>query len=65
LLHHLVDHAAKEEGVGLVEDFGCATKQVLVRGNAGAMIAAPVQGEVDGIAKGSHCDPLYRRVGGG
>jgi hypothetical protein len=37
----LVDHPAKEEGIGLGEVLGCVTMQVFVRGDA-SMIAASV-----------------------
>src|SRR6185503_17721270 len=53
-LHHFVSHPAKEEGIGLVEVLDRVTMQLLVRGNC-TMIAAPVQCDVDGIPKGSHC----------
>src|SRR5262249_58407115 len=52
-LHHLVSHAAKEEGIGLDEVLDRVTMQVFVREH-GTMIAAPVQCDVDGISKGSH-----------
>src|SRR6266481_1141839 len=52
-LHHFVSHPAKEEGIGLVEVLDCVTMQVFVRQYC-AMIAAPVQCDVDGIPKGSH-----------
>jgi hypothetical protein len=56
-LHHFVSHPAKEEGIGLVEVLDRVTMQVFVRENC-TMIAGPVQGDVDGIPKGSH----YERV---
>src|SRR5229473_5635502 len=52
-LHHFVGHPAKEEGIGLVEVLDRVTMQVFVREHY-AMIAAPVQCDVDGIPKGSH-----------
>src|SRR5688500_13241306 len=52
-LHHFVSHPAKEEGIGLDEVLDRVTMQVFVRDH-GAMIAAPVQCDVDGIPKGSH-----------
>src|SRR5438093_13748871 len=53
-LHHFVSHAAKEEGIGLLEvRHVYVTKQVFVRDHC-PMIAAPVQCDVDGIPKGSH-----------
>ena len=51
--HHFVSHPAKEEGIGLVEILGRVTMQLFVRDDC-TMIAAPVQCDVDGIAKGSH-----------
>src|SRR5215469_5122260 len=48
-LHHLVSHAAKEEGIGLDEVLDRVTMQVFVCEH-GTMIAAPI----DGISKGSH-----------
>ena len=53
-LHHFVGYPAKEEGIGLREVLGRVTMQVFVREHC-AMIAAPVQCDVDGIPKGSHC----------
>jgi len=50
-------HPAKEEAIGLVEVLGRVTMQFFVR-QYYTMIAAPVQCDVDGIAKGSH----YARV---
>ena len=52
-LHHLVRHPAKQEGIGPVEVLGRVTMQLFVREHF-AMIAAPVQGDVDGVPKGSH-----------
>src|SRR5215204_3366421 len=52
-LHHFVGDPAKEEGIGLREALGPVTMQLFVRGH-GPMIAAPVQGDVDGIPQGSH-----------
>src|SRR5215472_14746066 len=52
-LHHFVSHPPKEEGIGLVEVLNCVTMQVFIRDHY-SMIAAPVQCDVDGIAKGSH-----------
>jgi hypothetical protein len=49
----LVSHSAEEEGIGLVEVLDRVTMQLLVR-ETNTMIAAPVQRDVDGIAKGSH-----------
>src|SRR5580658_3437536 len=46
-------HPAKEESIGLDESLDRVTKHVFVQGH-GTMIAAPVQRDVDGIAKGSH-----------
>jgi hypothetical protein len=51
-LHHFGSHPAKEEGIGLVEVPGRVTMQVFVRDHL-TMIAAPVQGDIDGIPKGS------------
>src|ERR1043166_2371130 len=58
-LHHFVSHPAKEEGIGTVEVLDRVTMQVFVRGDC-AMIAAPVQRDVDGISKGSHYVLLRR-----
>ena len=52
-LHHLVGHPAEEEGIGPVEVLGRVTMQLLV-GDHLAMIAAAVQGDVDGVPKRSH-----------
>src|SRR5437867_7386350 len=52
-LHHFVSYAAKEEGIGLLEILDGVTMQFFVRQHY-AMIAAPVQRDVDGIAKWSH-----------
>src|SRR4029077_18136239 len=52
-LHHVVGHPAKEEGIGLGEVLDRVTMQVFVRVDR-TMIAAAVQGDVDGIPKGSH-----------
>jgi hypothetical protein len=49
----LVGHPAKEEGIGLDEVVDGVTMQFFVR-DPDAMIAAPVQCDVDGIPKGSH-----------
>src|SRR5687767_5832659 len=51
--HHFVGHAAEEEGIGLDEGLGRVTMQRFVRRYC-TMIAAPVQCDVDGIAKGTH-----------
>ncbi|HEY5743928.1 MAG TPA: hypothetical protein VIS99_15480 [Terrimicrobiaceae bacterium] len=52
-LHHFVGDAAKEQRVGLREALGPVTMQLFVRGHC-LMIAASIQGDVDGIPKGSH-----------
>lgn len=52
-LHHFVSHPAKEEGIRLDEVLDRMTMQVFVRDDA-TMIAASVQGDVDGITQGSH-----------
>src|SRR5262249_7122519 len=52
-LHHLVNHPAKEEGIGLFEVLGVVTMQLFVREDR-TMIAAPIQCDVDGIPKRSH-----------
>jgi len=49
----LIGHPAKKEGIGLRDVLGRVTMQLFVR-DAFMMIAAPVQGDVDGIPKGSH-----------
>jgi len=49
----LIGHPAKKEGIGLRDVLGRVTMQLFVR-DAFTMIAAPVQGDVDGIPKGSH-----------
>src|SRR5216684_2879421 len=46
-LHHFVSHAAKEEGIGLLEFLDHVTIYFFVRGNC-TMIAAPIQCDVDG-----------------
>ena len=43
----------KEQGIGPVKVLDRVTMQFFVRGNC-TMIAAAVQGDVDGITKGSH-----------
>src|SRR5205823_4028349 len=53
-LHHFVGYPTKEEGIGLRDVLGVVTMHFFVRGYC-TMIAAPVQGDVDGIPKGSHC----------
>jgi hypothetical protein len=53
-LHHFVRHAAKEKSIGLDDVVHRVTVQVFVRDHF-PMIAAPVQCDVDGISKGSHC----------
>src|SRR5262245_59160359 len=58
-LHHFVSHPAKEEGIGPIEVLDRVTMQVFVRDHY-TMIAAPVQCDVDGIPKGSHCVLLKR-----
>jgi hypothetical protein len=52
-LHHLVGHPTEEEGVGPGEVLGMVTVQVFI-GNDRAMIAAAVEGDVDGIPEGAH-----------
>jgi hypothetical protein len=47
-LHHLVSDPAEEEGVGLFQFFDGVAMQLVVHGY-GTVIAAPVQGDVDGI----------------
>jgi hypothetical protein len=49
----LISHPAKKEGIGPVEVLDRMTVQVFVR-ESFTVIAAPVQSDVDGIAKGSH-----------
>src|ERR671917_559897 len=58
-LHHFVGYPAKEEGIGLRDVLGCVTMQVFVW-EPFTMIAAPVQCDVDGIPKGSHCVSVPR-----
>ena len=55
----LIPSWAKEESIGLAEVLACVTMQVVVRDHF-TMIAAPVQGDVDGIPKGSHCEDLLQ-----
>jgi hypothetical protein len=43
----LINHAAKQQGVGPGDVFGCVTMQFFVR-DTRSMIAAPVQGDIDG-----------------
>jgi hypothetical protein len=50
----LISHPAEEEGIGLREVPGRVTMQLFVRDEC-TMIAAPVQRDVDGIPKESHC----------
>jgi hypothetical protein len=51
----MIDFASlKEEGIGLGEVLGRVTMQFFVCQHC-TMIAAPVQCDVDGIPKGSHC----------
>jgi hypothetical protein len=52
-LHHFVGHPTKEERIGSLDVLGRVTMQLLVRDDC-PMIAAPVQGDVDGVAKWSH-----------
>jgi hypothetical protein len=59
LHHYFVSHSAKEEGIGLGEVPGVVAVHLFVRGD-GTMIAAPVQRDVDGVPKGSHCVPPGR-----
>jgi hypothetical protein len=52
--NHFVRYPAEEEGgIGLRQVLGPVTVQTFVRRDS-TMIAAAVQGDVDGIAKGSH-----------
>ena len=60
-LHHFVGYPAKKDGIGPREVLGGVAMQVLVRGYC-AMIAAPVQCDVDGIPKGSHWQPYHRSM---
>jgi hypothetical protein len=55
-LHHFVRHPAQAEGIGLGDVLDRVTMQLFVR-DSDAMIDVPVQGDVDGIPKGSHCWP--------
>src|SRR5262249_61353151 len=56
-LHHFIRDPAEEQSISLGELLGPVTMQLFIRGTC-AMIAAPVQSDVDGIPKGSH----YLRV---
>jgi hypothetical protein len=47
----LIGDAAEEEGVGLGEVLGGVAVEVFVGGD-GAVVAAAVEGEVDGVAEG-------------
>lgn len=47
-LHHFVGYPAEQQGIGLREGLGRMTMQVFVRDHD-AMIAAPVQCDVDGL----------------
>jgi len=49
----LVDHASKEESIGLGQVLDRVTMQLFVR-DPYTMIAAAVQSDVDGISKWSH-----------
>jgi hypothetical protein len=52
-LHHFIGNPAKKKRIGPVEVLDRMTMQFFVRGNA-LMIAAPVQGDVDGISEEAH-----------
>jgi hypothetical protein len=49
--HHFVDHAAEEESIGPLDVLARVTMQFFIRDHRG-VIAAAVQGDVDGISKG-------------
>ncbi|MEI2718644.1 MAG: hypothetical protein V9E87_00670 [Gemmatimonadales bacterium] len=55
LLHHAVGHPAEEQRVGLRDACGRVMVQRLV-GEALAVIAAAVEGEVDRVAEGAHVE---------
>jgi hypothetical protein len=50
---HSFGHPAEKQGIGPVEVLDRVTMQLFVRDDC-LVIAAPVQGDVDGIPKGSH-----------
>ena len=54
----------QEEGIGLVEVLDRVSMQVFVREHC-TMVAAPVQCDVDGIAKGSHNPRVGRWMSAG
>jgi hypothetical protein len=53
----LIGHPTKKEGIGSVEILDRVTMQFCIR-DACTVIAAAVQGDVDGITKGSHDDTV-------
>jgi len=55
----LVCHPTEEKGIGLLDVPGVVTVHLFVR-DACPVIDAPVQGDVDGVPKGSHSVLLKR-----
>src|SRR5262245_42296935 len=53
LFHHLIRHAAKDHGIGALEQSGGISMQIFV-GNAHAVIDTSVERDVDREAKRSH-----------
>jgi hypothetical protein len=51
--HHLVGDAAEEEGAGLFDVFDGVAVELFV-GEDGEMVAAAVEGDVDGVPEGAH-----------
>jgi hypothetical protein len=59
----LVSHPAKEQGIGVSDVLERVTVQVFV-GDSFTVIATPVQGDIDGIPKGSHRQVSLRAAEG-
>ena len=67
-LHNFIGCPAKEKGIRLCKVLGRVTMQLFIRDHR-AVIAAPIQSDIDGIPKGSHRASLPRseldwKVGG-
>jgi hypothetical protein len=58
-LHHLVGDAAEEKGVGAGDRLGPVAMKFFV-GGAGFVVAAAVEGDVDGVAEMGHGGILER-----
>src|SRR5206468_6985924 len=61
-LHQLVSRPAKEERIGLFDVLDRVPMYVFVRDHY-SMIAAPIQGDIDGISKGSHSVSVSKASG--